>query len=167
MDPVHRISIVARGLSLGHTLIPPTKDRTHETKTRLLEQIQVMMGGRVAEDLVFGEMTTGAANDIDQATRVARAMVIEFGMSDLGPVNLGPQYDLSDLGRVWYEPSQISPDMQAKVDKEIKKIVDSAYKKSIDILRKNRDKLDLVATTLLEKETIEQEEFQKLMKSST
>jgi len=167
MDPVHRISIVARGLSLGHTLIPPTKDRTHETKTRLLEQIQVMMGGRVAEDLVFGEMTTGAANDIDQATRVARAMVIEFGMSDLGPVNLGPQYDLSDLGRVWYEPSQISPDMQAKVDKEIKKIVDGAYKKSIDILRKNREKLDLVAKTLLEKETIEQEEFQKLMKSST
>ena len=165
MDPVHRISIVARGLSLGHTLIPPTKDRTHETKTRLLEQIQVMMGGRVAEDLMFKEMTTGAANDIDQATRIARAMVIEFGMSDLGPVNLGPQYDVSEMGRIWYEPSQVSPDMQAKIDNQIKKIVGEAYKKAEEILRTNKSKLDLVAKTLLEKETLEGEEFKGLMES--
>lgn len=165
MDPVHRISIVARGVSLGHTLIPPTKDRTHETKTRLLEQIQVMMGGRVAEDLVFGEMTTGAANDIEQATRIARAMVIEFGMSDLGPINLGLQMDISETGRIWYEPIQLSPQMQARVDEEVKKIVNDCYKKAKEILKKNKAKLDLIAKTLLEKETLEGEEFGSLMKS--
>jgi len=164
MDPVHRISIVARGISLGHTLISPTKDRTHETKTRLLEQIQVMMGGRAAEDLVFKEMTTGAANDIDQATRVARAMVIEFGMSDLGPINLGPQVDISEMGRIWYEPAQVSPQMQAKIDEETKKTTDAAYKNAQTILKNNRKKLDKVAEALLEKETLEEEEFERLMK---
>lgn len=163
MDPVHRISIVARGVSLGHTLIPPTHDRTHETKFRLLEQIRVMMGGRIAEELVLKEMTTGAANDIEQATRVARAMVTEFGMSNLGPINLGPQTDVTQMGRVWYEPTQVSPIMQGKIDEEVKKIIDQSYQESLEILKNNRKKLDLIAMTLLEKETLEGEEFSALM----
>jgi len=163
-DPVHRISIVARGVSLGHTLIPPAKDRFQETKTRLLEQISVMLGGRAAEELVFSEMTTGASNDIAQATRIARSMVVDFGMSNLGPTFLGAQADISDLGKMWYEPASVSPGMQSKVDEEVKKIVEDAYAKAKELLLNNKAKLDMVAKVLLEKETIEEEEFAKLMK---
>lgn len=139
MDPVERISIVARGMSLGHTLIPPAADRTHETKSRLLSQITAMLGGRAAEEVVFNEMTSGAANDIDKATSVARAMVVEFGMSDLGPLNLGPQYDVSEFGKMeWYEPANISPSMQEKIDLEIKKIVDSCYQEALRLVRTKR-----------------------------
>ena len=162
-DPVHRISIVARGISLGHTLIAPLKDRSHETKTRLLEQINVMMGGRAAEELIFSEMTTGAANDISQATRIARAMVIDFGMSSLGPIFLGNRI-AEDEGRMFYEPNTLSPEMQAKIDAEVTRITGSAYKKAQEILLKNRKKLDKIAERLLEKETIEEEEFEKLMR---
>lgn len=164
-DPVHRISIVARGMSLGHTLIAPLKDRSQETKTRLLERIQVMMGGRAAEEMIFSEITTGAANDIAQATRVSRAMVVDFGMSTLGPVSLGPLSEVGDLGRVtWYDQTTISPEMQFKIDSEVKKIVDAAYKIAEEILEKNRKKLDKIAKELVEKETLEEEEFEKLMK---
>jgi len=162
-DPVHRISIVARGMSLGHTLIAPLKDRSHETKTRLLEQIQVMFGGRAAEKLIFNEMTTGAANDISQATRIARAMVINFGMSSLGPIFLGPQIDGDETGKTWYEPNNVSPEMQAKIDKEIKDITDSAYKSAQEILKSNKGKLDKIAKALIEKETLEEDEFKRLM----
>lgn len=165
MDPVSRISIVARGVSLGHTLIPPIRERVHETKSRLLEQITAMLGGRAAEEIVFGEMTTGAANDIAQATQVARRMVVDFGMSDLGPVSLGPQIEYSEMGRaLWMEPSQLSPEMAAKVDQAVKKIIDAGYKKAVEILKKSRKKLDKVAEALLEKETLEQEEFERLVK---
>ncbi|MBM3284144.1 ATP-dependent zinc metalloprotease FtsH, partial [Candidatus Gottesmanbacteria bacterium] len=98
MDPVHRISIVSRGMTLGFTLIPPQKDRIHETRTHLLEQITSMLGGRAAEEMIFAEMTTGAANDIDKATSVAREMVEEFGMSELGPINFGPTIDMTEWG---------------------------------------------------------------------
>jgi len=165
MDPVSRISIVARGVSLGHTLIPPIRERVHETKSRLVEQITAMLGGRAAEEIVFGEMTTGAANDIAQATQVARRMVVDFGMSDLGPVNLGPQIEYSEMGRaLWMEPNQLSPEMAAKVDQAVKKIIDDGYKKATEILKKSRKKLDKVAEALLEKETLEQEEFERLVK---
>lgn len=164
-DPVHRISIVARGMSLGHTLIAPLKDRSQETKTRLLEQIQVMMGGRAAEEMIFSEITTGAANDISQATRISKAMVVDFGMSELGPIALGPQPEMGDFGRVtFYDQTTISPEMQFKIDSEVKKIIDDAYKKAAVILTKNREKLDKIAKELIEKETLEEEEFEKLMK---
>ena len=164
MDPVERISIVARGMSLGHTLIPPAADRTHETKTRILGQITAMLGGRAAEEVVFKEMTSGASNDIEQATRLARAMVVEFGMSSLGPVNLGPQYEVGDFGAMnWYEPAQISPSMQAKVDVEVKKIVDNAYTQAVAIVKKERDKLDKVVQALLKEETLSREDFEKIV----
>lgn len=164
MDPVHRISIVARGVSLGHTLIPPKQDRNHETKTRLLEQIRVMMGGRTAEELVFKEMTTGAASDISQATRIAWAMVAEFGMSDLGPVNYGPQVEATEMGKLWEEQTPVSPETQGKIDRRVEEILNQALEKSRLILEENRGKLDLIAKELIEKETIEQEEFELLMK---
>ena len=163
MDPVHRISIVSRGMSLGHTLVPPTADRVQETKSRLLSQVAMMLGGRAAEELVFNEFTTGAANDIDKATNVARQMVMEFGMSDLGPVNYGPQQDVVDWGKTYYEQTQISPDMQSKIDTEVKKIIDEGYKKSQVILKKYRKKMDKVVIKLLEVENMDGDEFAKIM----
>ncbi len=163
MDPVHRISIVSRGMALGFTLIPPSKDRVHETKSRLLNQIASMLGGRAAEELVFAEFTTGAANDIDKATHIARQMVIEFGMSSIGPINFGPQMDVTEWGKSFYETPQISPEMMAKIDAEVKKILDEGYNQALAILKKNRKQLDIVAEELVKKETLDMEDFEKAM----
>ena len=163
-DPVHRISIVARGMSLGHTLIPPAADRTHETKGRLLEQITAMLGGRAAEEVVFNEMTSGASNDIDQATRVARAMVVEWGMSSLGPVNLGPQRGLGDFGQMeWYEEARVSPAMQEKIDNEVRSMIEESYKLAVELIKKNRKSLDKVVAELIKTETLDREQFEKIV----
>jgi cell division protease FtsH len=164
MDPVHRISIVARGMSLGHTLIPPSADRTHETKGRLLEQITAMLGGRAAEEVVFKEMTSGAANDIAQATKTARAMVVEFGMSDLGPINLGDDMGMGDFGQLeWYESAKNSPAFMEKVDTEVKKILDSCYKDAVKIIKEKRKLLDKVADALITKETLDRDDFEGIV----
>ncbi|MBI3980628.1 ATP-dependent zinc metalloprotease FtsH [Candidatus Microgenomates bacterium] len=164
-DPVHRISIVSRGLTLGHTLIPPASDRTHETKSQLLSQIAALMGGRAAEEVVFKEITSGASNDIDKATMVAREMVMEYGMSSLGPINYGPTMDVTEWGKPWYNEQKISPSMQDKIDAEIKVIVEDAHKKAVEILKDKRKKLDEVANALLKKETMEGDEFDQIMKN--
>ncbi len=164
MDPVERISIVARGMSLGHTLIPPAGDRQHETKSRILSQIAAMLGGRAAEEIVFNEMTSGASNDIEQATKIARAMVVQYGMSSLGPVNLGPQYESDEMGRTsYYEPSQVSPAMQEKADAEINKIIEVGYKEALSVVRKNRKIMDKVVKELLKTETLGRDEFEKIV----
>lgn len=163
MDPVHRISIVSRGLTLGHTLIPPSSDRVHETKTRLLSMVAMMLGGRAAEELVFDEFTTGAGNDIDKATMVAKNMVTEYGMSELGPVNYGPQQDQVDWGKTYFEQTPVSQEMQAKIDSEIRKIIDAGYKKAMGILKKYHKKMDLVVESLMKVETMDREEFEKIM----
>lgn len=164
LDSVTRISIVSRGMALGFTLVPPKKDRIHETKSNLLKKMAMAMGGRAAEELVFGDITTGAASDISHATSVAREMVIEWGMSDLGPINLGPQIDINDFGRAYMEPSRVSDTMQSKVDEEIKRFVNQGMKRAIDILKKERKNMDKLAKLLMEKETVGEEEFEKLMK---
>lgn len=163
LDVVHRISIVSRGMALGFTLAPPEKDRLHETKSQLVEQISMMMGGRAAEELMFGEFTSGASNDIDQATRVARYMVMEFGMSNLGPVNFGPDSDISDMGRSVWGQSNVSPQMQGKIDIEVKRFIDEGYKAALTLLKKHKKDLDSIAAELLKKETLEAEDFEKLM----
>lgn len=164
MDPVHRISIVSRGMALGYTLIPPSKDRLHETKTNLIQRIVSMMGGRVAEEVVFDEITTGAANDFDQATRIAKAMVIDYGMSDLGPINYGPTMDVTEWGKSYYEQNTISQEILNKIDLEVKRIIDSAYNKAKSLITEHRKELDKVAEELLRKESIDDEEFLKLVK---
>jgi len=152
LDPLHRISIVSRGMSLGHTMMEPV-EHMHETKTYLLEQIAAMMGGRAAENLVFKEITTGASDDIEKATQLARTMVVEYGMSELGPLNL-------ETGkRYMYEKHEISPEMLAKIDKQVQKILDAAYINATHILEKLRPELDKLADALVKKETIEAEEF--------
>ncbi|MFC1624910.1 ATP-dependent zinc metalloprotease FtsH [Patescibacteria group bacterium] len=164
-DPVQRISIVARGMSLGHTEISSTgTDRTHETKTRLIQSITAMLGGRAAENLIFNEMTAGATNDIKNATKLAKAMVVDFGMSVLGPVNLGSNAEYGEFGNLdWYEGSSISPKMQEKVDNEIKKIIDLCYKNAEEILKKNKKLLDKVVKILLIKETLDKDQFEKIV----
>ncbi len=164
MDPVHRISIISRGLALGFTLIPPARDRVHETKSRLLNQIASMLGGRAAEELVFNELTTGASNDIDKATSIARQMVIEFGMSEIGPINFGPQMDVTEWGKAYYESPSVSPEMMSKIDNEVKKILDNAYKLAFATLKKVRTRLDDVAEELVKKETLEGDEFAQIMR---
>lgn len=155
VDPIHRISIVSRGMSLGHTM-QESIERIHETKQHLLEQIAVMMGGRAAESLVFDDITTGASDDIEKATDVARAMVTKFGMSELGPINFDTRQSI-------YEQKEISPEMEAKIDAEVKKIADTAYKNATTVLVKLRKKLDALAEELLKKETIEADEFTLLV----
>lgn len=162
MDPVHRISIVSRGMSLGHTLIPPAADRLHETKSHLIQQIASMLGGRAAEELVFTEMTTGASSDISAATTIAREMVEEFGMSPLGPVNLGGEMRTVD-GRIYPDQIRVSEGMAAQIDAEVKKLIDVGLETAKAILKKHRKILDKVAEALIVKETLEGEEFEAIV----
>jgi len=163
-DPVERISIVARGMSLGHTLIPPAADRVHETKSRLLDQITAMLGGRAAEELVFNEMTSGAGNDIAQATKLAKAMVVELGMSELGPINFGPESSLGDFGQMeWYEGPQNSPAFMERIDVETKKIIDVCYKNAVIIVKEKRKILDKISAELIKVETLDRDNFEKIV----
>jgi len=164
LDPVTRVSIISRGMALGYTLVPPKRDEIHQTKSKLIKQMAMAMGGRAAEEIVFNDITTGASSDISQATRIARDMVVEWGMGELGPVNFGPQIDLNDWGKVWMEPSKVSDQMQSRVDEEIKKIVNAAFERAKEIIKKNRKKLDELAKMLVEKESLDEKEFEKLMK---
>jgi len=164
LDPVSKISIISRGMALGFTLIPPQKDIIHQTKSKLVKQMAMAMGGRAAEEIIFGDITTGAASDISHATNIAREMVVEWGMSELGPINLGPQIDVNDFGKAYLEPSKISDQMQAKVDEEIKKLINQAFAEAKKVLVKNKVKLGILAKTLVEKESLGQEEFEKVMR---
>lgn len=163
MDPVHRITIVARGGSLGHTSFPPERDRYNETETRLHSVIATMLGGRAAEDVVFGEFTVGAASDIGSATELARKMVTEFGMSALGPISFD-----GDGKRIWIakemtEAPLYSQEVAAKIDAEVKKIIDGNYTRAKEILMGKKEELKVVAKELLEKETITGDEFQEIL----
>ncbi len=163
VDPVHRISIVARGVTGGHTLVPPSVDRYTETKTRLLERIATLLGGRAAEELIFREFTTGASSDLEIASSLAREMVTQFGMSDLGPTIFAPRSQFGMWPTMMGEGTQVSPELAAKIDKEISKIIDEGYVLAVETLKKHRAKLDKVAEGLLEKETLDRDDFEKLV----
>lgn len=162
-DPVHRISIVSRGRALGYTFTPPERDKLQTTKSELEGKIVEMLGGRAAEKIKFNELTVGASNDIDKATRIARAMVVEYGMSELGPMNFSPQYENEDYDKMWGEPHRISQELQRKVDEEIQKIISKTLKKSEELLKKYEKELTKVAKRLLDLETLDSEEFERLM----
>ena len=162
-DPVHRISIVSRGMALGYTLIPPGRDQLHTSYSQLLERLAVIMGGRAAEDVFFKDITTGAANDFDQATNIARRMVTDFGMSKLGPVNFGPTQDITDWGSEFWEQNSISQEMLAKIDHEIGEILKTAYALAVQIVKKNRIALEKVALDLMKRESMDQDQFEKIV----
>jgi len=163
MDPVQRISIVARGATLGHTEASPERDRYNETETRLLSKISVLLGGRAAEDVVFKELSVGVANDIKEATRIARMMVTDFGMSGLGPIHYDSKSEYSWLAQEFGNP-QLSDEMSARIDNEIKKIIDDCFKEAKDIIIRERTKLDKVSKKLLEIETMDGDTFRELIK---
>jgi len=166
MDPVSRVSIVARGASLGHTSIEPLRDRYNETKTRIVSMITTMLGGRAAEEIIFKEMTIGAADDIEKATKLARKMVTQYGMSDLGPISYNGKGDKVMLAKEFgLSHSGPSEEMAAKIDKEIEKIVDSCYENAKNIIKSHKGTLDKISNALLEKETLYEEEFKKLIES--
>lgn len=161
-DPVHRISIVSRGMALGFTLTPPERDKVQTTKSEMLDEIAVLLGGRAAEMLIFREQTAGASSDIQRATQIARSMVVDYGMSVLGPMNFGPEYDMS-YARAYGEPSKISDRLQEKVDQEITKFIAEGEKRAADLLKKYKKQLDTVSERLLEVETVDADEFTELM----
>ena len=164
-DPVRRISIIPRGISaLGYTLQLPTEDRYLMTKTELLDRLAVLMGGRVAEEIVFGEVSTGAHNDLQRATDIASSMVKEYGMSEkLGYVTFEKEKKPFFLSSTFGSTREYSEETAKQIDEEVKKIVDVTYQKAREILTAKRDKLENLARLLLEKEVVEEEDLKKIL----
>ena len=142
-DPVAKVTVISRGMALGYTMALPTEDRYLQTKTEFEDKIAGLLGGNVAERLVFGDTTTGASNDIEKATDLARRMVTEFGMSDrLGPLSFGKRDELVFLGREIGEQRNYSDEVAKQIDEEVRAIIDRAYERATEVLTTHRDRLD-------------------------
>ena len=164
-NEVQKITIVPRGHAGGYNLMLPKEETYLSTKKELLESISGLLGGRVSEEIVFNEITTGAHNDFQQATKIARSMVTEYGMSSLGPIQLETQEGSVFLGRDYNKSRNFSGEIAYEIDKEMRKIIDDCYKKAEKIIKNNRDLLDLIAKTLLKHETITKEQIDYLVKN--
>jgi len=165
MDPVHKISIIPRGKAGGYTLLLPTEDRYYMTRTRLLNEVTILLGGRVAESMFLKEISTGAQSDLERATDLVRKMITEYGMSaELGPLTFGRKQEQVFLGRDIARDRNYSEEIAFSIDKEARKIIDTCYHMAEELLDNNRDKLELVAQTLMEKETLEGKDFEELIK---
>ena len=161
-DEVHKITVIPRGRALGYTLTLPEQDKFLMTREQMRDELAMLMGGRVAEEIVAGDVTTGAANDIERATKVARQMVTEYGMSDtIGPRTLGQKQGEVFLGRDWGSTPDYSDAVAFEIDQEVRQLIDEAHDVALDILTENREKLDALAAVLLEKETLDREEVEK------
>jgi cell division protease FtsH len=162
-DPVRKVSIIARGMAGGYTLALPEEDRTLMARKKLMADMIGLLGGRAAEELVFDDITSGASNDLERVTRLARAMVTRLGMSNqLGPMVYGQKEELIFLGREISEQRDYSESVAQEIDSEVRRLVAEAYNKARQLLIEYRDKLDAVAKRLLEVETISQEEFEAI-----
>ena len=166
-DPVHEISIIPRGMAGGYTMHLPTEDRTYTSKEKLLDEMVGLLGGRVAEKLILGDISTGAKNDIDRASSIARAMVMEYGMSDkIGTISYGSDSNEVFLGRDLGRGRNFSEEVGAMIDKEIKSLISNAYNTAEELLKENVNKLHAVASTLLEKEKIDGKEFEEIFEAN-
>ena len=161
-NDVQKVTIIPRGEAGGYNLMLPKEEKYTATKTELLEQIMGLLGGRVAEEIVFGEITTGAHNDFSKATKIARSMVTEYGMSSLGPVQLETPEGSAFLGRDYNKNRNFSEQVALEVDNEVRKMMNDCYAKAKKIIEKNRDLLDLIANSLLEHETLTKEQIDSL-----
>jgi cell division protease FtsH len=162
-NPVHKVSIIARGMMGGFTMALPEEERTLMAKNKLKAEMAGLLGGRAAEELVFNDITSGASNDIDRVTKIARNMVTRLGMSDeLGPMVYGQKEELIFLGREISEQRDYSEDIAIKIDAEVRKLVEEAYERTKGILIKYREQLDAVAERLIEIETMDRKEFEKI-----
>ena len=163
-DPVHKVSIIPRGRAGGYTLMFPEEDRYFMTRSELLDRVTTLLAGRVAEKLVLDEISTGAQNDLERATAIVRQMIMEYGMSDsLGPITLGHKQDQVFLGRDIGRDRDYSEEIAKAIDHEIRRTIDQCYERAREILEENRDKLDLIAHALLEKETLDAQEITALV----
>jgi len=163
-DPVHKISIIARGQALGYTLSLPQEDRFLTSRQQMLDNIAMMLGGRVAEELAMGDITTGASNDIERATKVAKQMVMRYGMSEkLGPQTFGDAAHEVFLGRDFSANADYSQEIAYEIDKEVRRIIDDAFDKAHGILSARREQLDLMAEVLIDRETVDKQELQALL----
>ena len=162
-DPVHQISIIPRGRAGGYTMILPQEDKYYMSKSEMEEYLVHLLGGRVAEKLAINDISTGAQNDLEKASRMARKMVTEYGMSEtLGPMTFGTAQDEVFIGRDMARSKNYSEEVAARIDKEVKKMIDKAYEKAQEILEKNINKLHAVAQALLEREKLTGEEFEEI-----
>ena len=162
---VQKVTIIPRGYAGGYNLMVPKEEKYTSTKTELLEEITGLLGGRVSEELTFGEISTGAHNDFEKATKIARAMVTEYGMSDLGPVQLEQQEGGVFLGRDYGKTRNFSNEVAHEIDLEMRKIIDECYENAKKILSDNKDLVKLIAETLLEYETLTKEQIEYLVKN--
>jgi cell division protease FtsH len=163
-DPIHKISIIPRGQALGYTQSLPTEDKFLVRKGEMVDDLAMFLGGRVAEELATGDVTTGASNDLERATKMARAMVTRYGMSDkLGPMTLGEAQHEVFLGRDFGATPDYSQEIAFEIDKEIRRLIDGAWEKAHGILTERRDQLDLMASVLIERETVDKDELAALL----
>jgi cell division protease FtsH len=163
-DPIHKISIIARGRALGWTLALPTEDKYLTTRSALLDQLAMLLGGRTAEELIFQDPTTGAGNDIERATAIARAMVTEYGMSDeIGPQQLGAKAGEVFLGREYGNQINYSQEVAAHIDSEVRRLIDEAHEEAMEVLVTHRKVLDRLADALIEKETLDTAEVMEIL----
>ncbi len=162
---VQKVTIIPRGSAGGYNMMVPSEEKLCSTKTDLLEEITGLLGGRASEEITFGEITTGAHNDFEKATKIARAMVTEYGMSDLGPLQFEQQSGSVFLGRDYNKPQHFSNEVANEIDMEMRKIINNCHKRATDIIKKNQDLLKLIAETLLEYETLTKEQIDYLVEN--
>ncbi len=165
-DPVHKISIIPRGRALGYTQTLPTEDRFLVMRSEMIDELAMLLGGRVAEEMVIGDITTGAQNDLERATKIARGMVTEYGMSDtLGPLTLGQRQGEVFLGRDFATQPDYSDQVAFEIDSEVRRLIDEAHDEALDILQGERATLDEVAAALIERETVEKADLVALLEA--
>jgi cell division protease FtsH len=162
-DPLHKVTIIPRGMALGLTQQLPVDDKHTYTKSYLEGQIAIMMGGRVAEEMFLGHLTTGAGNDIEQATELTRRMVCEYGMSDLGPLTFGKKEEQIFLGREIAQHRDYSEDTAIKIDLEVKKIIMEGYERAKSVLNEHRETLIKISEALLEREVLDANEIKRII----
>jgi cell division protease FtsH len=163
-DPVHKISIIPRGRALGYTLTLPTEDKYLVTRSELVDELAMLLGGRTAEEMIFGDITTGDQNDIERATKVARQMVMEYGMSDkVGPMTLGHKQEQVFLGRDFVAEPNYSDEVAYMIDQEVRRLIDEAHDEARKILTDQRERLETIAKILIEKETVDKDELLELL----
>jgi len=167
-DDVHKISVISRGQALGYTISLPREDRYLTTKTALMEQLAMTLGGRAAEELVFQEVTTGAANDLEKVTSTAKQMIMRFGMSEkLGPRVLGRNHDMPFLGREMGNEPDYSEEIAREIDDEIRRVIEEGHDLAVTVLKQHMDDLNRLSAILIERETIDKDQFERLLAGET
>jgi cell division protease FtsH len=162
-DPVQKISIISRGMAGGYTFSAPEKDKSLHSRNYFIDELSVLLGGYVSEKMTFGDITTGASNDLERATTIARNLVTRYGMSELGPRTFGHKEEMIFLGKEIHEERNYSDKLAEEIDRQVSKFIDEAYKVSQRILTEKKETLEKLSNILLKKETIEQAEFNEIV----